>query len=121
MTAASQTEATALQEILSEELFHIAVNGQTVSSERAHDLLRGIFDIAQAAHASAAVATSIDEKIDSTNIRDAVDLAERLFAEHERAQGGRKLTRRECNEVLKDETTWRHSEIVAVMDSLGRE
>lgn len=55
MQTPAEIASRALDEILSdEELFHVAVNGVTLSSERAHDLLRSIYNTAQVAQAAIA-------------------------------------------------------------------
>jgi len=47
---AAKTPQEAVKAILAiQDLFHVTVNGMTVSTERAHELLRGIYDIAHSA------------------------------------------------------------------------
>lgn len=65
-----------------------------------------------------ATATMIDQRIDSTNLADAVKVALGLIEACERDLG-HKLDRGQCNDLLMDNTTWTRSEIVGVMDSIS--
>lgn len=62
--------------------------------------------------------TTIDERIDSTNINEAVAVAQRLIDNCERDLGY-KLDRGQVCDLLSDNTSWGRSEIVAVVASLG--